>query len=241
MRVFIVLVLVLAAVPAIAQTTFGGTDWQKPDSMDVAYLYSTSPLVNFGGSGTFQIRIIDDGVDAMALLRMKYPDTTSGLTIDYVIGHWFWASGGPAGANDTFWVYAYILNKDWGEGVQTGDPAIAGEASFDSAKHANGAGLDWTTDGARHFTDDRNATLVDSFFVGGIQSGGEEYTITIPGQYITSDFFNFGVGLYAGRDNCSSCWFAFRFDSDDGATVAERPYFEGFYADQKPKRKRKAN
>lgn len=239
----IVAMIVFALLPTAAwgASDWGGTSWQDhADSMDCTQIAEGATADDNYGISTVAI-IKEGGDDIVLLLKIPSgitPDTTAGWTDDSAMIHVFWTSGSPT-ALDTLTVYAYVMNRDWGEGTKDAAPAGAGECSWNAAQEGT---QDWTTAGASH-ADDRNPTIVDSFTVYGEDVvATDEFTITVPGEYVTSDFYNYGVGLFWGTVNAGT-WSSMRFDSDEEGTAALRPYIEGWRSasSTKPKRKRKGN
>jgi len=207
------------------QSTWGGTAYQDADSMDATYILETSTNNNYGSQNILTVRDPADGDDGIVLLRITNDPRTLGYVQDSAKVHLFWASGEPDVDTDTMTVYMRILKTKWGEGDNDDVAADTTEASWDSSWTKVNA---WNTGGARGDASDRNSKIIDSVTLAGIQVSGDEYTFTIPGEFLTDEFFRYGVAFYAGTKGGDDFWSNMRFHSDDQATAAYRPYIEGW-------------
>lgn len=194
-RLTILLVLTFAG---SAWADWGGTQFQDPDSMDITHIWDANVGFNYGIDEQPRMDNQGAGLESFVLVRPTFDRSTGGATQDSCEIHFFFSAIGEPDANESLYVEAYILRRDWGEGDKAGATADSCGATWDSAYSV---GTDctadgWATAGAKNTSSDREspAEAISDTIVGPVVAG-EEYTIMIVGAANVANVISYGVLL----------------------------------------------
>lgn len=206
---------------ADGRSYLGGTRYQLHiDSIDGANMNNVSPTFNYGTAFTFSLRTSGGVPTYSMLIAPKNDPHTPGATIDSAQLVLFWSSGDPT-SGQFVTIGGRVLLRNWGEGIQNGGVASAGECSWNAAVTGT---TNWTTAGAQSNGNDRSSVSAGTLTINGPVSAGQPCTLRLAGSELTQNFFDNGIIVEVTASTAAFPNIGF-YGDDYVANPAFRPYF----------------